>query len=192
MRCYMHIMPKTYLIIALLTSLYSFGQQSKQIIVIPGLGIVIDYDTIRLAKTKETEVYKLFKMTDTIIEIRHALGCGFDYTGNDISWNHYIKSIRYDGIEFNYISKMQKDSLILEEIEIFDSTHYHVKVNASIVLGKSVPDIVKYFPKQNNSDNYDNQAINLYSYGINFWLDGKGHKKKLSYVSIYKAYRTDK
>ena len=163
----------------------------KQILVIPGLGLVIEKDTVKLSKTTESEIYHLFKIKDTLTKSEQGTACGYDADGNNASWDTYSKEINYDGIKFNYSSYMNKDGFTLEEIEIKDTTHYIVKINDFIILGKNIPDILKYFPKRDSSDEYDIYWKNLDSYGIRLGLDDNGLQKKLSYISISKATGTN-
>lgn len=176
-----------------LMKISAYGQETKQenmskdIHVIPGLGFVIEKDTVKLSKTTESEIYHLFKIKDTLTKIIHGTACGYDANGNSASWDTYSKEITYDGIVFNYSGSTNKDNFILDEIEIKDITHFNVKINDSIVLGKVIPDILNYFPKRNSFDEYDKYSIDLGSYGINFLLDDTGLQKKLSYISISDA-----
>ena len=183
----------TIILLYSLTIFTAFGQQTgsenqvKQIRVIPGLGLVIEKDTVKLFKTTETEIYHLFRITDTLTDIIHGTACGYDANGNNTSWDTYSKEINYDGIVFNYSGSTNKDNFILHEIEIKDITHFIVKINDSIILGKNIPDILKYFPKRSKYDEYDIYWKNLDSYGIRLGLDNNGVEKKLSYISISTA-----
>ena len=53
---------------------------TKQILVIPGLGLVIEKDTVKLSKTTESEIYHLFKIKDTLTKSEQGTACGY-YAG---------------------------------------------------------------------------------------------------------------
>ena len=176
-----------------LTIFVAIGQNStpenieKQILVLPGLGLVVGKDTVKLSKTTESEICRLFSIKDTLTKIIHGSACGYDANGKAASWDTFSKEINYDGMVFNYSGSINKDNFTLEEIEIKETTHFIVKVNDVIILGKNFPDILKYFPKRHSSDEYDNYWKTLWSYGINLGLDDNGSLKKLSYISVFKA-----
>ena len=163
--------------------------ETNQIIVSPGLGLIISGDTIKINKTRESEIFRIFKLRDTLIEINLGTACGYDGEGNPFSSDTYHKDINCDGIVFSYVSFVSKDSLKLDRIDISDTTHWAVKVNDSIVLGKRVGDVLKYFPKRRDSDEYSDYWKNLYSYGITLGLGKDGTAKKLSFISVFQ--RTD-
>lgn len=191
---------KRQLIIILLCFLKiftAFGQQSdsenqaKQILAIPGLGLVIGKDTVKLMKTTESEIYHIFRIKDSLTKIIHGTACGYDTHGKSASWETYSKEINYDGIVFSYSGSRNKDIFILEEIAIKETTHFIVKVNDFINLGENIPDILKFFPKRSDNDEYDNYSTHLWSYGINLGFDDNGSQKKLTYISISMATGKD-
>ena len=183
----------TIILLYCLTIFVAVGQNStsknteKQILVLPGLGLVVGKDTVKLYKTTESKIYNIFQIKDTLTEIDHGTACGYDSNGNSASWDTYSKEINYDGIVFNYSGSSNKDNFVLNEIEIKDTTHYIVKVNDFIILGKNIPNILKYFPKRSKYDEYSMYWKNLDSYGIRLGLDDNGTEKKLSYISISSA-----
>lgn len=181
------------ILLCFLTVFSASGQNSKlenpanQILVLPGCGLVFGKDTVKLYKTTESEIYQIFQIKDILTEIGHGTACGYDENGNSASWDTYYKEINYDGIVFNYSGSSNKDNFVLNEIEIKDTTHFIVKINDFIILGRNMPNVLKYFPKRSKYDEYSIYWKNLDSYGIRLGLDDNGVEKKLSYISISMA-----
>ena len=163
------------------------GQSLKQILVIPGHGLVIEKDSIKLGETKEAEIFHLFKLTDPLIKTEHESTSMTDDAGNDISYETYFKYITTDGIVFKYIRYIYEDFFSLEEVRISDTTHWAVRVNESLVLGENIPNILRYFPKRDTSDVYNKYFMNLPSYGIRMEFKDNGSKKKLSNISVFQV-----
>lgn len=189
MRNYMNRHLTTFSLIALVvfcswTKDPNERHQKNEILVIPGLGLALGMDTIKLSKTRESEIFRLFKIKDTLFKTEHGSACGNDDEGNDVTWDTYLKDVQYDGMTFRFKGYKETEPLALAEIKISDTTHWTVKVNDNIVLGKNMPDIFKYFPKRDSSDAYENYSAHLWSYGIIFYFDETGNNKKLSQIEI--------
>ena len=187
-------MKKTNLKITILlfcNLLFSCREETLEIIVLPGLGLAVNNsDTIKLGITTEKRISEIFGYRDTTTVTDIGSACGFDENGESVSWDSFRRQVHHNGIIFNFHSFI-KDSLFLEKIEITEKTDYQVKINDSIILGKVVSNVDRYFPKRYEHDESTAYSFELNSYGIEFGLKDTISGKKLSYIAIFQASNID-
>jgi hypothetical protein len=192
---------RAYLFYILMTVFISHGSvgaqtsppsKSFEVHVLPGIGIVIENDSIKLFKTSVEQLKSLLsvKLKPGLI---YRTACGFTEDGDPFSVETVIESFTYKNITFNY-EGLDTTALELNEVElVYDSTSKVIVAN-KFELGAINPNIRRHFQRKRNCDYFFNEPFEpikyeFYSKGIIFELSRKGNKKLLTTVRVLKGER---
>jgi hypothetical protein len=166
--------------------LVSFNSKRDRVKIMPGVGIIINTDTILIKKTTPEQLLAYLKLEDNFhTGFRHS--DGFDSkTGQSVYSDDLVKNIIYKEIDFEFTGKV-KDSLKLMWIRIKANSLLDVCITESIKLGQRAPTIDNVFKKVNNHDYIakDSLTYNLYSQGISFHFKKVRRSRKITEVSVH-------
>lgn len=182
-------------LIAILLLFGSFCRRNdKEIKVIPGIGIVFRNDTIKIGKSTEDDIFRVFNIQGKKMRIDTATACGYTGDGEPASWEIYIGEITIDAFSFEFQSS-QVDTLILgtfslESILIKGPSKYSIKINDSIYYGGPIQHIENYFtfcPTDTTSYMYDLREF----YGLQLGLKDSLASKRIDFLEINSIFNYD-
>jgi hypothetical protein len=179
------------LIIILVLIFNSCHRKEKEILVVPGIGIVFGNDTISVGKSTEEDICRVFNIQVTKMRIDTGMACGFTADGEPASWDVYGGEISHDALSFHFRSS-QANTLILgtfslESIEIEGPSKYIIKINDSLVYRAPVRHIENYFTFCSNDTSY--YRYELDDYGLLLGLSDTLSDRILDYVKIESVYQ---
>ena len=182
----------------LLISLVSFCQiKSKdRIVVLPGMGLIFNGDSIFLFRTTIPELGNILKIDTKEHRLKGQVDLptlydGVSFDGKSTSWSEWNRNITYKNIEFQYASETNRDSMTIKWITIKNDTSINVDLGDSIRLGDFNPSISRLYPSIGKRDyvSKDGKTFNLYSYGLSYHLIFKNDVSQLVELSIHQKIK---
>ena len=170
------------------------GQNLKNVQILPGVGIIIENDSIILHKTTLSETCKtlgvIFSKPKTW-PINHWDGITINEQtkiSKDTSGSYYEIEINYKSIVFEFIDEKDPEKLKLESISLESDKSLMIKLNNGLGLGIINPKIKEIYPIVEKIDEVSEDALiyNLYSQGITFYLERiSNNELKLSKIVVH-------
>jgi hypothetical protein len=153
--------------------------QAKRIDLVPGIGTVVDSDSILFNSANPKSVAECLNIKDTSQSVgAHYLS--YDLEGNEVCEYLETKNIIYKGIKF-FFSGPSADSLSLKNIDVNPETEgFDVRIE-NMSLRNNPAEILKKFP---NSLSTDTSQLAAKDYGILFQTDSS-NTSKISLVSLH-------
>lgn len=183
-------MRKKLTILFLFISSCSFGQHYDFVKILPGKGIIYNYDSIILNKTTIKELHRILKIKDTSNpnEFIIKMWDGYDpETLKDTSGSEYTREIKFKSISFEFADNTDKDNLKLRSIKVGDYKAFKIYTDNGLMIGMINPKIKDYYPLISKRDyiSENGTIYNLYKYGISFLLEKLDNDLKLIEISTH-------
>lgn len=161
--------------------LLSCSYQTMQINLVPGLGVIINEDTIFLDKSSPIDLIKFTHLKDTF-DFHYVQWDGFDSDGNSIYGSYVKKNIPFNCMTFEF-NGPKEDSLSLKAIYIdLMNLSSQILLSEKIITDTSIS-IINEFP---NSLRTDILSENSSEHGVTFLLDSSTTQIKIEKISIHK------
>jgi hypothetical protein len=161
---------------------------------LPGVGVIIEKDSILLHKTTLSETCKTLSVKFSkpkIWPINHWNGVTINEQtkiSKDTSGSYYGIEINYKSIVFEFIDEKDPEKLKLESISLESDKSLMIKLNNGLGLGIINPKIKEIYPIVEKIDEVSEDALiyNLYSQGITFYLERiSNNELKLSKIVVH-------
>ena len=170
------------------------GQNLKNVQILPGVGVIIEKDTIILHKTTLSETCQTLGVKFSkpkIWPINHWNGVTINEQtkiSKDTSGSYYGIEINYKSIVFEFIDEKDPEKLILESISLESDKSLIIKLKNGLGLGTINPNISEIYPIVKKVDEVSEDALTykLYSQGITFYLERNSNNElNLSKIVIH-------
>lgn len=152
------------------------GHKTHHILILPGLGIVYEKDSIMLDKTTYNEVCKILKIRDRSkfdeISVNHWEGYDQE-TGEPTSGSEYVKEIKYKSIMFEFAHDKYNGTEELRSIRLKADKSLMIITDSGLIMGMINPQIKYIYPRTENNYNISEEDLtyDLFSYGVSFKLE---------------------
>lgn len=160
--------------------LFGCTNQTIQIKLIPGVGIIIHDDTLALGKSSPNDLTRLTHIKDTF-NFGYVQWDGFDSLGNSTYGSYVKKNIPFDGLTFEF-NGPKEDSLSLKAIYVDLKNPNHQIFLAEKNISDTSISVINKFP---NSLRKDISTENSSEHGITFVLDTARTPNKIEKISIH-------
>jgi len=156
-----------------------------KITTLPGVGIILNGDSILLNRTNLLDLKKAFNISEDPF-LQREIWDGVDTNGNSTYGILFRKEIKFMGITFQYESP-DTVNFKLKWIRIPFNKDFEVIILDRVRLGQINPPIDTYFKKVTKHDYIakDRLTYNLYSQGISFHFEPIKKGRMLEEVSIH-------
>lgn len=168
-------------------SSFSCGEIKNRIVIIPGVGITLNNDSILLSQTSSKSLSLILNQKDTFNTSKKHTELMDPKNGDESSIDEIIKHIYYKDIDFEYRGETE-DKLILQYITIKNNPNYSVFIHDSISIGQINPPIDRFYELKSESYDFlsaDYLVYHFYSQGISFRLDSVSKGRKLIELTVH-------
>jgi hypothetical protein len=175
------------------------AQSVLHVKILPGVGIVVNKDSIILDQTTIPELNRLLKLPPKSATDNEESGNLFDSivihsdgynpeTMQQVGGDQFIKEIQFKSINFHFSSFSGWDDLKLKSITIRENRELVAITNKGLKIGMFQPNVSAKYKVQATTDYISDDGLyyHFYSQGISFQLEkSNSDRLKLIEVSTY-------